>query len=166
MNSPEDNPLLETGLRHEVTPVEHAQVQAFVASYPEAATYWEEDLCLNQLLRQLPDQPVSSNFTALVLQAASQNAPAPASARVAWWSRSRLRRWIPRTALAIVAVSAGLLSYHEYQMHTRAEMAQSVARFCRVSTLVPVDTLTDFDAINRLGQAHVAVDEELFAALK
>ncbi len=165
MKSPEDNPLLKAGLRHELTPHEQAEVLAYVGAHPEACPDWEQDLCLNEMLRQLPDQAVSTNFTARVVQAVGL-AVEPKTVPVSWWHRWGIGRWVPKAALAIVVLAAGLLSYREYQTHERLQMAERMASFCRVSSLVSVDALRDFDAINRLGQAPVKVDEELLAALK
>jgi len=51
------------------TAAEDAQLETYLASHPDERTFWDEELHLNQLLSQTPDAPVSSNFTARVLQA-------------------------------------------------------------------------------------------------
>ena len=162
-----DHLMLEAGLRRELTASELAQVQAYCAAHPQASADWEQELALNQWLRELPaPHPVASNFTHRVLQTVLRETPSAAQAATASGWRSWIRRWWPRTALAAGIVAAGLLSYQRYQVHLRAELAESVAKVSQVTTLVSVDILQDFEAIQRLNLPPVKVDEELLAALK
>jgi hypothetical protein len=123
----------------------------------------QTDARLDKLLRELPDKPVSSNFTARVMQAVEREAHTrPQVGSRAWWLRL-----IPRVAVAAVIIVAGAAGWHQYRVQQRTSMAQSVAA---VSTAVAkVDPLTDpkvfanFDAINRMGPSP---DRELLALLK
>jgi anti-sigma factor RsiW len=167
MNGPESNPQWEAGLRQEITARELAQVEAFLTAHPEERACWEEDLALNGLLRQLRDRPLASNFTAQVIQAVARDAQSESLRRfVRGCDWLGARHWIPRAALAGLLLSLGWFTFYLYQRHTRAELAQNVAKVSEVTTLVSVEMLQDFDVIHRLSQVPTQVDEELLMALK
>ena len=101
---------------------------------------------LRELLSRLPDAPVSSNFTARVMQAVELE-----------------ERQAARVAVASVAlVMAGLVvQQHEVNAH-RTQLAEAVARVTAAQPLPSVDALQNFDAIQRMSQpAHA--DEGLLA---
>ncbi|MCL5096490.1 MAG: hypothetical protein M1608_02940 [Candidatus Omnitrophica bacterium] len=167
MNGSDSNPWIETGLRHEPTAEEQAQLRAFIKANPNLATRVAEELALNRLLRQLRDPPLPSNFTARVLAALPSPAQVGFRARWArWWRWGHGLGWAPKSALAGLILSLGLLSYLEYQHHERVELARSVTKISGVTTLVSLDVLRDFDAINRLSQVPTKVDDDLLEALK
>jgi len=123
----------------------------------------QTDARLDELLRRLPDKPVSSNFTARVMQAVERDTRSrPHTASRAWWMRL-----LPRAAVATIVATVTAIGWHEYRVQQRTSMAQSVATVS--ATVAKVDPLTDpkvfadFDAINRMGPSP---DRELLAILK
>ena len=115
---------------------------------------------LRELLSRLPDAPVSSNFTARVMQAVELE-ERQAARRWNWhWS---WRSLMPRVAVTSVAlVMAGLVvQQHEVNAH-RTQLAEDVAHVTTAQPLPSVDALQNFDAIQRMSQpAHA--DEGLLA---
>src|SRR5262245_52791940 len=79
MSEAEYQALLEASWRRRLTATEEARLQAWLAAHPEEQARWESESSLSQLLEQLPDVPVASNFTARVLQAARSEAARPAA---------------------------------------------------------------------------------------
>jgi len=150
-------------LRQELAPAEKARLTAELRATPNESL--EDDLCLNALLRRLPDQPVPTNFTQLVLEAVSRDTQPPVVARLGW-RRWALGRWLPKPALASALLGAGLLGYFQYQSHARMELAQSVAQISQATEWVGLSALMDFEAIRRLGQEEITVDEQLLTALQ
>jgi negative regulator of sigma E activity len=116
---------------------------------------------LRELLSRLTDAPVSSNFTARVMQAVELE------------EARRLRRWnflawnwhalLPRAAVAAVMVTAAGFTFYQHEIDNRRfELAQNVALVTQAQPLPSVDALQNFDAIQRMSQpAHA--DEELLA---
>jgi hypothetical protein len=116
---------------------------------------------LRELLSRLPDAPLSSNFTARVLQAVEL-----ADAR-------RLRRWNPliwnwhalppRVAVASVMVIAAGFAFYQHEIYNqRAAIAKSVVLVANAQPLPSVEALQNFDAIQRMSQPARA-DEGLLA---
>ncbi len=167
MSDAEHNPLIDAGLRRKLSAEERTRLDVLLAANPSQRAAWEEELSLNLLLRQLPDKPLASNFTAQVLQAIHRDSLAHSQiARVGWWQWLTAHGWITKAAFASLIVTTGLLSYHEHQMRTRTELARSVAKVSNVASLVSADVLENFDAINRLGQVPTQMDDDLYRALK
>jgi hypothetical protein len=155
----------EAGWRRPLSPDEEAVLQKFLESHLDTREAWGEEAALNRLLERLPVPPVSSNFTARVLQAV-QDAPA----RPTWRDWFDPAQWLPegrawRVAMCSMIVCAGLLSFHEYQAIHRVRMARELAGVSRVAALPPMEWLKDFDTINQISQVKVA-DDDLLAALQ
>jgi anti-sigma factor RsiW len=142
-------------------------MQAHLAVHPEEQAEWEEDLALTRCLQELPDVPVSSNFTSLVLRAvdaqtATEGRPAPAQSRVKGW----LRGLAPRVAFAALAVALAIVGLFEYENHTRKQFVDGMERFVQVANLPSPEVFQDFDAIQRLQPVAFSSDDELLAALR
>lgn len=155
----------EAGWRRALDRDEDAALQKFLAAHPEAKAAWREEAALNQLLQRLPATPVSSNFTARLMQAV-QTAPP----RRTWRDWFAPAEWLPanrswRVAMCSMIVASGLFSFHEYQVLYQIRMARQLASVSRMATLPPVDWLKDFDTINQINQVKVA-DDDLLAALQ
>lgn len=161
MNEAKYNELRATSWRRTLTPAEEAELQAYLAVHPEEKASAEEDAALTQLLTDLPDAPVPSNFTSQVMQelereTMERHRPRPAS----WW-----QRWTPRMGWAGMVLGMAFLAV---QLHHRAEVKEAELRE-GVATLVktlppaPEVVLTDFDVIQEM--PVVEVDEELWLAL-
>ena len=164
-NDPIYDRLCELSWRRKLTDAEEAELRAWLATRPEAKADWETEARLNSALGRLPDVPVSSNFTARVMQAVEREAAAELRQGERKWQFWRRLRWLPKVAFAAIAVGACLLSYHQIQATRFAEYAHSVAAVSDVSSLPAPDVLKDFDAI-RASDPTPAPDEQLLTALK
>jgi hypothetical protein len=159
MNKAEFEKLKEASWRRKLTDEEQTALNGYLAAHFEERALWPEESGLNQMLAGLPDAPVSTNFTARVLQAVERDATSASrrSHGIFHWLKLN---WVPRIAVMIVLVCGGFVSLQRYH---RVQIAHDVAAVSSVAT-VPPQWLQDFDAINRLSQPPV--DNELLAALQ
>ena len=119
----------------------------------------DEPLELRELLSRLPDAPVSSNFTARVMQAVEREELQAARTRGWRWNWHAL---LPRAAVAAVMVAAAGFTFYQHEVfNQRAALAQSVALMAQ-APLPSVDALQNFDVIRRMSQP-VHADEGLLA---
>ena|SRR5438128_2173958 len=167
MNDPEYDELRAASWRGKLTPAEEMRVQAYLAARPEAQADWEEELALTRHLQELPEVPVASNFTSLVLQAIDSETtrqPTPYPVRN-WWSRW-LSGLAPRTALAALVLVLGVTGVQEYRSHARKQFAQGVERFVSAANLPRPEVFEDFDTIQQLQPVAFSTDDDLLAALR
>lgn len=128
---------------------------------------WDEDCMLDHLLQDLPKAPVSSNFTAQVVQLIDRERKSGRSSFVDRWfsfwpSVSLFRKF----AVSSLVLTIGIFGYYEYQTSVREELARSVVAVGNVASLPSLDMLKDFEAIRRLNLVPQEVDFELLAALQ
>jgi len=164
MNESDYNQLREKSWRHKLSPAEEAALRAWLAEHPGSEADGETESLLTEALAQLPDAPVSSNFTARVLQAVEREATTanlPKISRVTWFLRSLM----PKAAVAAVIFAVGVLSYHEHTLAKRAELAQGVKVVAGVSSLPSPEILQDFDTIRQISSTP-GPDPELIALMK
>ena len=163
MNDPKQDKWREASWRRPLTPAEAAELHSWLSAHPADAADWEAEIELSQALRQLPEAPVSSNFTARVLAEATHLQSASGrrtrSARPWWLSL------VPRMAVATLLVATGLAAYHQHQVARRERIARDLATLPDVAAISDPKVIQDFEAIRRLGQTPPA-DEELIALLK
>lgn len=116
---------------------------------------------LRKVLSRLPDAPVASNFTARVMQAVE----AEESRRPRQWIFNfNWRVFLPRAAAATaVILFVGLAVQHQELNAQRAALAQNVE--LAAATMPSVDTLKNFDAIQRMSQP-ARPDNELLALMQ
>ena len=153
--------LIEAAWRRRLTPEELARVRQYLAKHPEAGAQWESDLALTRALNGLPAAPVSSNFTALVLQAARKT-----PRRRGWWRQLDEwfpEGWRPRLALGTAMVCLSLVTIREYQALQRQQMARELVG--RLASNQPVDWLKNFETIQSFDRVQVA-DNELLEVLQ
>ncbi len=174
MNDPVYQELRELSWRRELTAAEQERLQTLLAD-PVAREHWEAEVSLNHLLEELPAAPpVSSNFTALVMQAVEREAAASVRAagkRRAWWPA--LPRWISRAAVATVVLGLGVGIFVQQEAeHNRRVMARS---FKEVSAVVAASTpavmenpevVENFDAIRMMGSLQPKGDPDLLALME
>jgi len=169
MHNSDDSPGFEAGLRQPLTHEERERLRAQIRRNPALKEALSEDVALNACLRQLPARPLSSNFTSQILCAIQQN-PQTAQLRPRWRFQWLDWPWKNHGLAGVTAAGVALLciglSVHVYQDHTRARFARSIAEIGRASNALNPEVLKDFEAIYRLRQVPVAVDEELLAALQ
>ncbi|HEY3760924.1 MAG TPA: hypothetical protein VGN23_04190 [Verrucomicrobiae bacterium] len=116
---------------------------------------------MRQLLARLPDAPVASNFTARVMQAI--NLEEARSRRNGW--HFNWRTFLPRATAAMLALSITGLTVQHYRLDAhRSTMAKNVA-LVAAAPMPSVETLKDFDAIQRMSKPTRA-DDELLALLQ
>ncbi|MHB8523538.1 MAG: hypothetical protein ACYDH9_22660 [Limisphaerales bacterium] len=167
MSGSEKNNWLEAGLHRPLTADEERRLAAYLGEHPAERAAWEEDLRLNQLLRQLPDAPMPTNFTAQVWQAVERELGRPPARVPVWrWGWLGGLGWARPAVLTALVCALGLAGYHRYRAHVRVELARSVATISTVATIPTVEMLENFDAINRLSQAPPIPDKDLLAALQ
>jgi anti-sigma factor RsiW len=164
MNESDYNQVQEKSWRRKLTAAEAADLRVWLAEHPEAQADWEAEGRLTEVLARLPDVPVSSNFTARVLQAVERETVVvsrPKTSRVTWFLRSLL----PRAAVAAVVLAAGLITYHDHTVAKRTELVQGVKVVSGVSSLPSPEILQDFDTIRQMGSTP-GPDQELLALWK
>jgi anti-sigma factor RsiW len=164
-NDPSFQRWRELSWRHKLTPAEEADLRAWLAAHPEAQADWEAETALTDALHRMPDVPVATNFTARVLQEVEREARSAARAsKGPGWQPSK--RWIPRIALASVALAIGLFSMQQIRANYTAKLVRSVEVVSKVSSLPSPAILKDFDAIERLTPQPAAPDEQLLSLLQ
>jgi anti-sigma factor RsiW len=165
MNETEFQQLLATSRRRALTPDEQARAETWLALHPEARAAWEEERRLDELLRRLPDAPMSSNFTAQVLAQVRRETAAKeqAGARSGGWLR-----WLPRPGLALTAAILVLLPLVLWKLRVqqRAQLAASVQTLSGVAAVPTVEMLADFEAIMRLSRLPANSDAGVLTALQ
>jgi len=166
MNEAEYQDLREAGWRRKLTPAEEARLQAWLAVHPDEQRDWDAEAGLNQLLGQLPDAPVPSNFTARVLQeldreTAPESPPVSRGGRLVEWLIRGFRRPAAGLGWAAALMIAGWLGYHQFSKPAGEAQPQDLAVLFKTVGQEPA-LFEDFDAIHKLPQAD---DEELYAVL-
>jgi hypothetical protein len=165
MRDEEYQRLKETAWRRALSPAEEAALQEYLAAHAEAREAWTEEAALNRVLQRWLAPPVSSNFTARVLQAVQQNPKRHALSD--WFAPSQ---WFPegrawRVAMCCTMACVGVLSFHETQTFHRARLAREMAGVSALAAVPRMDWLKDFDTINKMSKVKVA-DDDLLAALQ
>src|SRR5512140_3011737 len=109
-DEPLSNPFRELSWRRKLSSDEAAELRAWLATHPEARDDCEAEAGLSEALDRLPNVPLASNFTARVLQAVEREAGAPRPrAHPDWQQPGWWMKWLPRTAFAVVALTASLI---------------------------------------------------------
>ena len=119
----------------------------------------DEPLELRELLSRLRDAPVSSNFTARVMQAVEREELQAARTRGWRWNWHAL---LPRATVAAVMLVLAGFTFHQYEISSqRAALIKTVALLAQAQP-PSMEALNNFDAIQRMSQpAHA--DEGLLA---
>jgi len=115
---------------------------------------------IRQFVSRLPETPVSSNFTARVMQAIElEEARHSRCWNILAWNWHAL---LPRAAVAAVVLGVAGFAFHQHEVSSQREA------LIRRIALVPapgVDALNNFDAIQRMSRpAHA--DEDLLKLLQ
>jgi len=153
---PIQNPLRELIWRRKLSEAERAELRARADTQAD----WELESRLTEELGRLPEPPVSSNFTARVLQAVERAEARPR--RTMWhWS---WRVLVPRLAVGVAVIGLAGLSYQRYEFNQRAQLARNVALLAGTQPLPSVEALKNFNAIRRMSQPRA--DEKLLALLQ
>lgn len=165
MNDPVYHELRDLAARRRLTPGEESRLEAWLQAHPEGRAAWEQEAALDRLLRELPPVPVSSNFTALVLQALDAEERAAArAAQPAPWRLSWRNIFSPRVASVGLLLALGVAGAFEYRIYRRTQLARGVRDVTSVVALTGPEVLQDFEAIHELPPARADLD--LLAALQ
>ncbi|MEY2409930.1 MAG: hypothetical protein QOF48_2600 [Verrucomicrobiota bacterium] len=163
MNEAEYQELLETSWQRELTTAEKARLDACLAQHPAWRADWQDESSLDAMLSRLPDVPVASNFTTLVLNEARRQAVSP---RPRAFLGDLWRRLFPRRATGVVWLAVmgclGWLAVQQAQTSSQQRRNTELADFFKAAAPSDPVVLQDFDAIRRLPQPD---DEELLAVL-
>lgn len=167
MQEREHNELWERSLRGQLTSGERMQLEAWLATRPALRAEWEEEVALCQMVKRLPNAPVSSNFTALVMQAVEleqrQAERVPVTLGFWAWLRKHMAQVAASTAMVVLA--GGLVILQQRHAHTQA-VTNQMKELAKVVPVPSVDALKDYEAIRRLSQVSTEPDLELLAALQ
>jgi anti-sigma factor RsiW len=154
--------LRELSWRRKLTETEQAELRALLAADPGARADWEMASALTTALDRLPAAPVSSNFTARVMQAVEREAARPRAGSWNW-------NWhvlVPRVAIATAAVMLGGLALHQHAVRSqRIALVKSVALATAGQPVPSPEALENFDAIRRMSRPQHA-DDELLALMQ
>jgi hypothetical protein len=162
MNGSTYNQLKEKSWVEPLSVEEKAELRRYVANDPQMQRDWEEDVALTKQLNRLPNAPVSSNFTALVMQAVAREqtqAERKRTRRGAFWRYG----WLPKFVAAAAMLCLGTFSFHEYQVAARAKLANEMKEFAETAPIPQVDWLKDFDTIEHMSEVQVADNDLLMA---
>ena len=159
MKDVRNDELIRLSMKPVLTPDDEARLEAYLAAYPEVRAAWEEDRALGRALQSLPDVPVSSNFTARVLQAVDLEEARTERAKRSWFPRG----W-PQLGWATVAALVAVLGVQEWRNIKRAQLMKDVTFVSSDITKLPsAEVLRDFDVIQQLPPVS---DDELLIALR
>jgi hypothetical protein len=166
MNQPSYDHLRESNWRRKLTSGEKTELRAWLAAHPEMESDWEAEAGLSNALGRLPDAEVPTNFTARVLSRIDGMEPEAAAAgrSVSGWTWS-WRSLLPRAAVVLIALAAGLYSYERQQAARRTEIAHDLAAVSRVAAVPGPEALRDFETIRHLNQT-ASPDEQLLVLLQ
>lgn len=180
MNGSEFNDLARKSAQGRLGPTDEARLKALLSRRPSDREEWESELALERLLQDMEDTPVSSNFTALVLQKANAREIRPRRSffsRFAWAGGAPA--WRRAVGLATLCAAFALIFARGQIESKRASMARDVAAVsslanvlasesapAKATPLSDLEMWQDFDAIKRLDQVPQEVDMDLLLALQ
>ena len=154
--------LFRLSMQPELSPEEESKLEAWLAAHPDARAAWNTDRALGRVLHSLPDVPVSSNFTARVMQELDKE-EARASRRV---SRSRGWRLLwPRLGWATAAVALAVFGSQQFLSVHRTRLAADAAFVSKDIARLP-DAFRDFDVVDSLREIPAAGDDGILFALQ
>jgi len=165
MNESDYMKLREEAWRRPLTADEKSRLQSYWLVHAESQHDWEEEAALTQLLARAPDAPLSSNFTARVIQAIELEQLR--AQRKGSFALQRLRSWLPRLAITGLVVGLGAFGYQEYRQHELQQKTRYLDTLAVAAATFPDAKMwDDFDAIVSLAPSiSPAKNEVLWAAL-
>lgn len=169
-HSNDPNELMAKALRGELSDGQKQVFEQLLRSDEAVRTVFAEEKALQKALDRLPNAPVPSNFTSLVLQAVHAEKPRPARGRGMGWFSFRFAR--VAAGLATFA-AAGLITIHQFRRSEQREIAQSISAFTEVAQVIgasqasPAVLFQDFETIQKLSvPAESELDLDLLVALQ
>ena len=170
MKDPDRHELISRALRGELTSREQDRFDILLREDPSFRGDWQLERSLEKALNLLPDAPVSSNFTSLVLQAALKPEGRSVPRREGNWFRFTFAKLAAGLA-AVILIAFSVVQ--QRQSAQRRELAEAVNTFNDVALAMSVEqtpsteVFENFEAIQRLSiPAESELDMELLAALQ
>jgi hypothetical protein len=162
MKNPTYNQLKEKSWVEPLSAEENAELRQYFSANLDMQRDWDEDATLTTALNRLPNAPVSSNFTSLVMQAVKRADGETEGKRGRWRSFWRYG-WLPRFGVALGMLCLGTFSFHEYQVAARARLAADVKEFAETAPIPQVEWLKNFETIEQMSKVQVADNDLLMA---
>lgn len=168
MNRRENEDRIARALRNQLSDAEKERWEELLRADSSLRDEFVEESALQRALDALPNVPISSNFTSLVVQAATSEARPHSSWRFRW----PIVRLAFGSAALLVLGSTALVNYRNHHLR-QEEMALNVRSFSEFTSAVtssktaPEEVLQNFEAIERLSlPADGELDMELLVALQ
>lgn len=169
MNDPVYDELIRLTLKRELTSEDTMRIEAGLAAHPEWRDRFDGEAVLGRALRALPDVPVSSNFTAIVMEAIELDARAAGRgiAGRRWWI-AWLRPSVGWGCAGVAAVVIGAYQYHAVRITRMAQDIRSVSHEMAAlpKSLPGPEIFKDFDTIDHMRQVSVTSDDDLLKVLQ
>lgn len=163
MKDVREDDLFRLSMQPELSPEEESKLEAWLEAHPDARAAWEQDRALGRALQSLPDAPVSSNFTARVMQ--ELDLEEARASRAASTSRHWRSLW-PRLGWATVAALAlTLFGTQQFRTAQRTQLASDAALVSKDIARLP-DAFRDFDVVDSLREITPASDDGILIALQ
>ena len=81
-------------------------------------------------------------------------------------NRWSLRRWLPRFAVAALALTLALAGWHHHEANERAAMARDVAQLGAALAASAPELTQNFESIRRLNDSSPKADTDLLALMQ
>jgi ferric-dicitrate binding protein FerR (iron transport regulator) len=159
MKDVREDDLFRLSMQPELSPEEESKLEAWLAAHPDARAAWEADRALGRVLQALPDTPVSSNFTARVMQqldlAEAQERRKQGGWRLLW----------PRLGWTTAALALAVFGAQQFRSSQRTQLVFDAALVSKDIARLP-DAFRDFDVVESLRQIPPASDDGILIALQ
>lgn len=159
MKDVREDDLFRLSMQPELSPEEESRLEAWLAAHPDARAAWEQDRALGRALQALPDAPVSSNFTAQVMQQLDL-AVAQENRKQGGW-----QLFWPRLGWAAAALALTVFGAQQFRNVQRTQLAKDAALISKDIAQLP-DAFRDFDVVESLRQIPPASDDGILIALQ
>ncbi len=160
MKDVRDDDLFRLSMKPELSPEEESKLEAWLDAQPAARAAWEADRALGRALHSLPDAPMSSNFTARVMQELDLDEARTQRKSGGWrllWPRLG---WATAAALALTVFGT-----QQFLNVQRTQFAADAALVSKDIGRLP-DAFRDFDLVDSLREIPAASDDGILAALQ
>ena len=165
MSDAEYRELVETSWRRPLNDEEQARLRSLLAASAKTQADWEDELVLNQALGRLPTPQVSSNFTALVMQAVDREEATLQPRTFIERLRESFQRRAPRVAWALALALVVWLGVRQHQRSSHHELATGLATLAHLAAVPDPKALEDMEAIQQLSYRPALEDEQIFTVL-
>ena len=159
MKDVREDDLFRLSLQPELSPEDESKLEAWLDAHPDARAAWEQDRALGRALQSLPDAPVSSNFTARVMQELDLS-EAREERKTGGW---RLR-W-PRLGWAAAALALAVVGAQQFHNYQRTQIVADAALVSKDIARLP-DAFRDFDVVDSLREIPPSGDDGILIALQ